>query len=129
MHRVLLADPDQGLLDIYREFLLRDGFDVVTAMDGLDCVAKMRSFLPEVLVLEPELPWGRGEGVLAQMYEDPAVPLIPVMILTGQEDPKGRYGVGIFPVSSYHVKPLAPNRLAQSLRRLLRRDLTRGEIQ
>jgi len=129
MHRVLLADPDLSLLDIYREFLLRDGFDVVTATDGLDCVAKMRSFLPEVLVLEPELPWGRGDGVLAQMYEDPAVPLIPVMVLTGQQDPDGRYGVGIFPVSSYHVKPLTPNRLAESLRRLLRRDFTRGEIQ
>jgi DNA-binding response OmpR family regulator len=129
MHRVLLADPDLNLLDAYREFLLRDGFDVVTATDGLDCVAKMRSFLPEVLVLEPELPWGRGEGVLAQMYEDPAVPLIPVMVLTGQQDPDGRYGVGIFPVSSYYVKPLTPNRLADSLRRLLRRDFTRGEIQ
>src|SRR5262249_10670230 len=98
MHRVLLADPDLNLLDAYRAFLLRDGFDVVTATDGLDCVAKMRSFLPEVLVLEPELPWGRGDGVLAQMYEDPAVPLVPVMVLTSQEDPEGRYEVGIFPV-------------------------------
>ena len=78
-----------------------------------------------MLVLDPALPWGQGEGVLAMMYEDPGVPLVPVMVLTDMEDPLGRYGVGIFPVSAYHVKPLPPNQLAQSLRRLLRNDLVR----
>ena len=97
----------------------------MTATDALDCVAKLRVFAPDVLVLDPALPWGQGEGVLAMMYEDPGVPLVPVMVLTDTEDPLGRYGVGIFPVSAYHVKPLPPNLLAQSLRRLLRNDLVR----
>jgi DNA-binding response OmpR family regulator len=122
-NRVLLADPDEQLLASYREFLLRDGFDVMTATDALDCVAKLRSFPPDVLVLDPALPWGQGEGVLAMMYEDPRVPLVPVMIVTGNEDPQGRYGVGVFPVGAYHVKPLAAPFLAESLHRLLRKDV------
>ncbi len=123
MHnRVLIADKDESLLETYREFLLRDGFDVVTAADGLDCVAKLRAFTPDVLVLEPQLPWGTGEGVVAMMYEEADVPLIPIMVLSGSEEPEGHYGVGVFPVSAYHVKPLSPHLLAQSLRRLLRKD-------
>src|SRR5207244_249871 len=90
--QVLLADRDEELLATYREFLLRDGFDVVTATDALDCVAKLRVFAPDVLVLDPALPWGQGEGVLAMMYEDPGVPLVPVVVLTDMEDPLGRYG-------------------------------------
>jgi DNA-binding response OmpR family regulator len=132
-NRILIADKDESLLATYREFLLRDGFDVVTATDGLDCVAKLRAFEPDVLVLEPELPWGTGEGVLAMMYEEADVPLIPVMILSGCEEPEGQYGVGVFPVSAYHLKPLSPHVLAQSLRRLLRKDMagrrTRGIAQ
>ena len=81
-HRVLIADRDETLLNAYREYLLRDGFDVVTAMDGLDCVAKLRSFVPDLLVLDPELPWGRGDGVLAVMHEDADVPVVPVMVLS-----------------------------------------------
>ena len=126
MHRVLLADHDENLLATYREFLLRDGFDVLTARDGLDCVAKLRSFMPEALVMEADLPWGQGEGVLAMMYEDPKVPLIPVLVLSTSHNPEGR--LGIFPVSVYQVKPLAPFRLAQSLRRLLRRDYAGTEV-
>src|SRR5581483_220998 len=121
-NRILIADKDESLLATYREFLLRDGFDVVTATDGLDCVAKLRAFDPDVLVLEPQLPWGNGEGVLAMMYEEADVPLVPVMILSGCEEPDGHYGVGVCPVSAYHLKPISPNLLAQSLRRLLRGD-------
>jgi DNA-binding response OmpR family regulator len=116
---VLIADKDENLLAEYREWLLQAGFDVMTAIDGLDCVGKLRTFKPHVLVLEPELPWGSGEGVLAMMYEEPDVPLVPVMILSDREDPEGQYGVGIFPVSGFHLKPLSAPVLAQSLRGLL----------
>ena len=122
--RVLLADRDEVLLETYREFLLQEGFDVITARDALECVAKLRSFAPNVLVLEPELPWGRGEGVLAMMYEESDVPFVPVVLLSAAADPEGRYGVGIFPVGAYHLKPLAPSRLALSVRRLLRNNFS-----
>ena len=38
---------------------------------GLECVARLRERVPDVLVLEPQLPWGGGEGVLAIMGEVP----------------------------------------------------------
>jgi DNA-binding response OmpR family regulator len=127
-NRVLLADPDGELLQCYRAFLMRDGFDVLTAADALECVARLRSFVPDALVLDPVLPWGQGEGVLAMMYEDPRVPLLPVMVLTAAEDLPGPYGVGIFPVSAYYLKPMTAGVLARSLRRLLARHAwLRGE--
>lgn len=122
--RVLLADKDAMLLEKYRDFLLQEGFDVVTARDALDCVAKLRSFVPDIVVLEPELPWGRGEGVLAMMYEEPDVPRVPVVVLSAADDPEGHYGLGIFPVGAYHIKPLSPSRLALSIRRLLRSNFS-----
>jgi DNA-binding response OmpR family regulator len=79
--RVLIADPDESLLSWCREYLSRHGLEVATASSGLDCVAHLRSFAPDALVLEPELLWGGADGVLAMMEEDPSVPRVPVLIL------------------------------------------------
>ena len=75
--------------------------------------------VPDVLVLEPHMPWGGGDGILAVMGECPDLARVPVMILTACRDPHVLNGVDPFPISDYHVKPLAPDRLAVRLRSLL----------
>jgi DNA-binding response OmpR family regulator len=75
--RVLLADPDESLLAAYRGYLSQDGFEVALATNGLDCLAELRRFQPDVLVMEPALPWGWGDGVLARMRERDDVPWFP----------------------------------------------------
>ena len=41
--RVLMADPDESLHPVYREPLSGEGFDVVAAFSGLECVARLAS--------------------------------------------------------------------------------------
>ena len=117
--RVLMADPDASLPPVYREPLLREGIDLETAVNGLDCVARLRERVPDVLVLEPHMPWGGGDGVLAIMGEVPRFASIPVMVLTSCHDPNVLNRVASFPISDYHLKPITPNRLAERLRALL----------
>jgi CheY-like chemotaxis protein len=117
--RVLMADPDESLPPLYREPLLREGFQLVTAVSGLECLARLRERVPDVLVLEPHLPWGGGDGILAMLDGTPELAHIPVMVLTSCRDAHVLQGVARFPISDYHVKPLAPDRLAGRLRSLL----------
>jgi DNA-binding response OmpR family regulator len=114
-----MADPDASLPPMYREPLFREGFELVGAVSGLECVARLRECVPDVLVLEPHMLWGGGNGVLAIMGESPDLALVPVMILTSCRDPDVLQGVGRFPISDYQLKPLAPGRLAGRLRSLL----------
>ena len=123
--RVLMADPDESLPPVYGASLGEEGFEVVPARSGLECVARLRESVPDVLVLEPQLPWGGGEGVLALMGESPDLAMVPVMILTSGRDPHVLNRVARFPISEYHLKPLAPDRLAGRLRALLRHPRTR----
>jgi CheY-like chemotaxis protein len=60
--RLLLADAEPGLTEIYRRALAGNGFEVATAHTSLDCLVRLRTFRPDVLVLDPELPWGQGQG-------------------------------------------------------------------
>jgi DNA-binding response OmpR family regulator len=117
--RVVVADPDESLQNVYRWPLAQKGFEVVPALNGLECIARLRERVPDVLVLEPQLPWGGGAGVLAIMGEVPALANVPVMVLTSGYDPRRVKAVARFPVSDYQLKPLAPNRLAERLLAIL----------
>jgi DNA-binding response OmpR family regulator len=119
--RVLIADPDASLHPFYREPLLREGFEVDSALSGLECVSRLRERAPDVLVLEPLLPWGGGDGVLAMMGEDPRFATIPVLVLTSCLDPHVLDRVTRFPINDYQLKPIASDRLAGRLRTLLNR--------
>ena len=114
-----MADPDEALHPMYREPLSQNGFEMITALSGLECLARLRERTPDIFVLEPQLPWGGGDGVLTIMGESPALAIIPVMILTSCRDPRVLEAVSRFPITDYQVKPLSPDRLAERLRSLL----------
>ena len=116
--RVLIADPDEILLGEYREHS-RESWEVVTAPNGLVCVERLREQVPDVLVLEPQLPWGGGDGVLAMMHDVLDIGTVPVMILTGCNDPLVLNSISCFPINEFHSKPLSPTHLVKRLHMLL----------
>jgi DNA-binding response OmpR family regulator len=94
--RVLLALRPGVFRTEAEAALRRSGFGVSTADSGLACLAAMRRRVPDVLVIEPNLPWGGSEGVLAVMAESMRNSIMPVLVLATEED---RRVVGIDPNS------------------------------
>jgi len=119
--RVLIADPDEYLLGDYRDYLEQHGFDVVTTTTGLACVWGLRNCAPDVLVLEPSIPWGGGDGVLAMMHEEHDIPLVPVIVLTYGQDRGVLYRLGPSKIDDYQVKPMRAKRLAERILAVARR--------
>jgi len=78
--RLLIADRNVELCQVFRRFLTERGYEVETCTDGLDCLAKLRQLLPAVLVLDLELLWGGGDGVLAWLREESPAPGFPVLL-------------------------------------------------
>jgi CheY-like chemotaxis protein len=62
--RLLIADGDGELRDVFRRFFSGTGFDVATAGVGRECLEQFRQFLPDVLVVEREMLWGSGDGMV-----------------------------------------------------------------
>lgn len=116
--RVLIADPDEGLLAEYRKRLSHE-FALLTAADGMECAARLCEQPPDVLVLEPQLPCGGGRGVLALIHSLPRLAAVPVMILTSCREVGVLKSVAPFWICDYIVKPIAPAQLATRIRRLL----------
>jgi carbon storage regulator len=113
--RVLIADPDEFLLTAYREHLGRYGALVATAATGLECIERLRDFAPEVLVLDPSLLWGGGDGVLALMEEEPEIRPASVLLITHGGERGLLYRLSSFKVDDYQTKPLSPRRLLERI--------------
>jgi CheY-like chemotaxis protein len=70
MPTALFADADRESRDLHAWLLSSYGFQVDTASNGLQCLAKLSHSLPDLLILDLELPWGGGDGVLALIRQD-----------------------------------------------------------
>ena len=116
--RVLIADADRKLLGRYEFFLEESGLEVAIASTALECVELLRDFEPDVLVLEAELPWGQGDGVLDLVQTEPDVPVRPVIVLSSRPDAEGHHRVGAIEVAEYHQKPLTSKELRDAIMRV-----------
>ncbi len=116
--RILLVDVDEPLLKSYADGLTEAGFEVATATDGLECVEQLKKFDPDLLVLEPLIPWGQGDGVVSYMREEADVPLVPIVVLTSGTDLLEDYQLPKFPVLERHQKPLPPAALVKTIAHL-----------
>lgn len=88
--KVLLVEDDKFLRDICGTKLMKEGFQVVEAVDGQTVVKTLEKEKPSVVLLDIVLPSINGFEVLAQIRSnpDPAIAKTPVLMLSnlGQED-------------------------------------------
>ena len=124
--RVLIAEPNDVLRAMYGEFLGWRGFHVATASNGLECIDQLRHFHPQVLVLDPDIPMGGGDGVLSLMHEDSEITLVPVLVVTAANDQGVLDRVLDFPIDAVWSKPLDPFELAQGIHQVLEQHRTPG---
>jgi len=117
---LLLAESDADLAEIYRKFLTRHGYVVEVASDGLECLARLRCLVPDVLILDAEILWGGGDGVLACLRDEGPGGIPVVLTGTGASDClRGRYSC--FPGVQCLEKPFPLSVLLASVRSALAR--------
>jgi CheY-like chemotaxis protein len=88
--KVLVADDDNGLLKALQVRLEHVGFEVTTAVDGYRALVEAREDLPDVLVLDINMPAGNGFTVQdrlekLQATENKPSKRIPVIYITGDK--------------------------------------------
>jgi DNA-binding response OmpR family regulator len=113
---LLIADSDAALCDLYQRFLNRHDYQVAIASDGLDCLKKLRQARPSLLVLERELRWGGGDGVLAWLREERAGSEVAVVLTTTGGSLPNRADAMEPPVVRFLPKPFTLAALLDTVR-------------
>ena len=112
---MLIAEANAELRRAYGRLFSEVGLRVETAADGLECWTKLRGCSPGALVVDMEIPWGGGDGVLARLRDDHDGAVIPVVFVTGNDPPmvlSRRAGIA---VGSCFQKPFRVSTLLDSV--------------
>jgi CheY-like chemotaxis protein len=80
---VLVADDDPRVLAIWTEALTDAGYRVLTACNGGDVLALMRSLVSQCIVLDLRMPGVSGADFLALTEDAPALRRIPIVVVSG----------------------------------------------
>jgi signal transduction histidine kinase/CheY-like chemotaxis protein len=119
---VLVIDDDPTMHDLLTRVLGREGYRVVTSLNGKEGLRLARELRPDVITLDVMMPGMDGWAVVSQLKADPELADIPVVMLTLMEDQSLGYALG---VSDYLVKPLNRDRLLDVLRQYRTDGITR----
>jgi signal transduction histidine kinase/DNA-binding response OmpR family regulator len=110
---VLVIDDDAIVRDVLGRYLERQGFEVITAADGIEGLARAREHHPAAITLDIMMPGLDGWTVLAALKGDPDLADIPVVLVTIVDEKQRGYALGVV---EHLVKPVDRERLAAILR-------------
>jgi CheY-like chemotaxis protein len=79
---VLVCDDEKSLLLIAQRVLEKEGFDVVTASDGMEGLKKAQETRPDIIVLDIVMPEMNGYEVCRKLQSNPETCRIPVIFLS-----------------------------------------------
>ncbi|MQY06853.1 Sensor histidine kinase RcsC [Actinomadura sp. RB68] len=116
--RVLVVDDDEVIRQLIAVNLQLEGFEVVTAVDGRDCLDKVAEVAPDVITLDVMMPRLDGWVTAGRLREDPGTRHIRVVMITAraqEHDIRRGREIG---VDAYVTKPFDPNHLIQTVRKL-----------
>ncbi len=115
---ILVVDDEVNIADLARMYLVKEGFEVVTAQDGDEGLRVFRSRRPTLVVLDLMLPGVDGYEVCRQIRKEGDTPII---MLTARGDDIDRI-VGLeLGADDYLTKPFNPRELVARVKAVLRR--------
>ena len=119
--RVLLVDDEDSLRKVMTDLLVRDGFDVVEARNGVEALDQVDRHAPDVVVLDLNLPGMDGYSVLSELRARPATRHLPVIILTAKGDEDNEVRVFELGADDFLSKPFRAKALTKRLELILSR--------
>ena len=118
MSRVLVADDDAGIRKVVRDALERAGFEVETAVDGEEALARFESGAFDLIVADWNMPVIDGFDLVRRVRKSSTTPIL-VLTVRGEERDKVRLlDAG---ADDYVTKPFGPPELVARLEAVLRR--------
>ncbi|HOD45218.1 MAG TPA: response regulator transcription factor [Anaerolineaceae bacterium] len=116
---ILVVDDEERIVRFVRLNLEHDGFRVVEAYRGMQALDKVRTEMPDLVILDVMMPDVDGFEVLKTIRQASTVPVI-MLTAKGEEDDRVR-GLELG-ADDYVTKPFSPRELVSRVRAVLRRN-------
>ncbi|WP_240099859.1 Hpt domain-containing protein [Thermomonas flagellata] len=117
---VMVVDDSVTMRKVTGRVLERHGFEVVTAKDGLDALERMADVIPDLMLLDIEMPRMDGYELATAMKGDPRMRQVPIIMITSRTGEKHRERAMQIGVERYLGKPYQEPELMRNVFELLK---------
>jgi chemosensory pili system protein ChpA (sensor histidine kinase/response regulator) len=122
---VLVVDDSLTVRKITTRLLSREGFRVESAKDGVDALEKMNDLIPDLVLLDVEMPRMDGFELARVMRADERLRAVPIIMITSRTADKHRNRALELGVNEYLGKPYQEEQLLDSIAEQLGREVAR----
>ncbi len=116
---ILVVEDERKILDVIEAYLQREGFQVLTAVDGEQALEILKRETVHLMILDLMLPKVSGEDVCRRIR---TVSYIPIIMLTAKTEEDEKLEGLAMGADDYMTKPFSPRELVGRVRALLRRS-------
>jgi DNA-binding response OmpR family regulator len=120
---ILIAEDEPMVVEVVERYLLREGYAVARAKDGVSAMQRISERLPDLVVLDLMLPGIDGYEICRRIREQSQVPII--MLTARSEEVDRLLGLGLG-ADDYVTKPFSPRELVARVAAVLRRSEGQG---
>ncbi|MFD7444556.1 response regulator transcription factor [Streptomyces sp. NPDC059909] len=118
--RILIVDDEPAVREALRRSLAFEGYGTEVAVDGVDALARLESYAPDLVVLDIQMP--RMDGLTAARRIRSSGSTLPILMLTARDTVGDRVTGLDAGADDYLVKPFELDELLARIRALLRRS-------
>ena len=116
--RILVVDDEPEITTLLQGYLVREGYEVETALTGHEALEKADATVPDLIVLDLMLPGLDGFEVIRRLRESNPIPIVMLTARDGESDKLTGLDLG---ADDYLTKPFSPKELIARIRAVMRR--------
>lgn len=120
--KVLVVDDEPDIVELVSYNLRKEGFDVSSASDGEEALARIRKGHYDFLILDLMLPGIQGMELCRILKNDPKTSNLPIIMLTAKGEEVDRILGLEIGADDYIAKPFSPRELVARVKAVLRRS-------
>jgi len=118
--KIMVVDDEENLLELVSVILMEEGFDVITATNGKECLDKLKTTKPDLVLLDMMMPGMSGRETCEKIRSDPKTKDIKVVFLTvARFSETGKEILRKMNVLDYITKPFDNQDLIKRIKKLL----------
>lgn len=118
--KILVVDDEPDIVELVSFNLKAEGYEVITAANGLEALNQARAALPDLIVLDLMLPELDGLAVCEILHRLPSTAFIPIIMVTAWKNELSRV-IGLETgAEDYLTKPFSPRELVTRVNNALR---------
>ena len=117
--KILVVEDNELNLKLFCDLLRAHDFAAEPVRDGREAVERARSFAPQLVVMDIQMPHISGLDLIEQMKADPELRAIPIMAVTAYAGPGDEERIRSAGAEGYVSKPISLMRFIGEVRALL----------